>query len=139
MNSVLDDRRESRRRGRPSLRSVLQLVDEEVRLLHDRLGGLPRAVEADQILRAIWIDDVHNSTAIEGNTMSRVQVEALVERRQASGGFIENLEVEGYARAACGPRHARPVWCGPPAPARAFGSIESAARWASLVEFSGVA
>lgn len=32
--------------------------------------------------------------------MTRVQVEALVERRQASGGFVENLEVEGYAHAA---------------------------------------
>lgn len=94
------DRREKRGRGRPSLREVLQQVDEEVRLLHERLGGLPRAVEADQILRAIWIDDVHNSTAIEGNTMTRVQVEDLVERRQASGALVENLEVEGYARAA---------------------------------------
>jgi len=53
-------------------------VDEEVQLLHEHLGGLPRAVEADHILRAIWIDDVHNSTAIEGNTMTRAQVEALV-------------------------------------------------------------
>jgi len=94
------DRRENRGRGPPSLRDVLQQVDEEVRLLHEHLGGLPRTVEADQILRAIWIDDVHNSTAIEGNTMTRVQVEALVERREASGGFVENLEVEGYARAA---------------------------------------
>jgi Fic family protein len=61
---------------------------------------LPRAVEADEILRAIWIDDVHNSTAIEGNTMTRAQVEDLVEKRQASGTLVESLEVEGYARAA---------------------------------------
>jgi len=97
---VSSDRRENRGPGRPSLRDVLRQVDAEVRLLHEHLGGLPRAVEADQILRAIWIDDVHNSTAIEGNTMTRVQVEALVERRQASGALVENLEVEGYARAA---------------------------------------
>jgi Fic family protein len=79
---------------------VLTRVDEEVRLLHEHLGGLPRAVEADQILRGIWIDDVHNSTAIEGNTMTRAQVEALVERRRPSATLVETLEVEGYARAA---------------------------------------
>lgn len=69
-------------------------------LLHGSLGGLPRAVEADQILRQIWIDDVHNSTAIEGNTMTRAQVEDLVEHRRASSLLVESLEVEGYARAA---------------------------------------
>jgi hypothetical protein len=86
--------------GRPSLVEVLSRVDEEVQLLHDHLGGLPRAIEADQILRAIWIDDVHNSTAIEGNTMTRAQVEALVERRRPSATLVESLEVEGYAQAA---------------------------------------
>jgi len=79
---------------------VLGRVDAEVNLLHTHLGGLPRAVEADQILRAIWIDDVHNSTAIEGNTMTRAQVEALVEQRRPSGTLIETAEVEGYSRAA---------------------------------------
>jgi len=79
---------------------VLALLDEEVALLHGSLGGLPRAVEADQILRQIWIDDVHNSTAIEGNTMTRAQVEELVEHRRASSLLVESLEVEGYARAA---------------------------------------
>jgi hypothetical protein len=32
--------------------------------------------------------------------MTRAQVENLVERRQASGNLVENLDVEGYARAA---------------------------------------
>lgn len=86
--------------GRPSLEEVLSRVDEEVHLLHTHLGGLPRAVEADQILRAIWIDDVHNSTAIEGNTMTRAQVEQLVENRRASATLTESMEVEAYARAA---------------------------------------
>src|SRR2546428_9006107 len=86
--------------GRPSLQDFLSRVDEEVGLLHGSLGGLPRAVEADQILREIWLDDVHNSTAIEGNTMTRAQVEALVVRRRATGSLVESLEVEGYARAA---------------------------------------
>jgi fido (protein-threonine AMPylation protein) len=86
--------------GRPSLEEVVARVDEEVTLLHDHLGGLPRAVEADQILREIWIDDVHNSTAIEGNTMTRAQVEQLVERRRASASLVESLEVAGYSMAA---------------------------------------
>lgn len=79
---------------------MLARVDEEVSLLHSHLGGLPRAVEADEILRAIWIDDVHNSTAIEGNTMTRAEVEALVEHRRPSATLIESLEVDCYARAA---------------------------------------
>lgn len=90
-----------RKRGRPSLEDVLGLLDEEVELLHRSLGGLPRAVEADQILHEIWIDDVHNSTAIEGNTMTRDQVAELVDhRRLTSGRLVEAMEVEGYARAA---------------------------------------
>src|SRR5438093_10917070 len=88
------------RRGRASLKDVLARVDEEVQLLHEHLGGLPRAVEADYILKEIWLADVHNSTAIEGNTMTRAQVEDLVERRRVSADLIESLEVEGYARAA---------------------------------------
>ena len=86
--------------GRPSLAEVLGNLDEEVELLHNSLGGLPKAVEADHILREIWLDDVHNSTAIEGNTMTRAQVVDLVEGRKASATLVEALEVEGYARAA---------------------------------------
>jgi fido (protein-threonine AMPylation protein) len=94
---MLHDRRKA---GRPSLTELLGTLDEHVRLLRDTLGGLPRAVEADQVLRQIWIDDVHNSTAIEGNTMTRAQVEDLVERSRASGSLAESLDVAGYARAA---------------------------------------
>lgn len=86
--------------GRPTYEETLATLDEEVALLHDSLGGLPRAIEADQILHSIWIDDVHHSTAIEGNTMTRAQVEDLVDRRRASATLLETLEVEGYARAA---------------------------------------
>jgi fido (protein-threonine AMPylation protein) len=88
------------KRGRPSLEDVVGRVDEEVALLHGHLGGLPRAVEADHILRTIWIDDVHNSTAIEGNTMTRPQVESLLDHRKVSADLAETLDVEGYARAA---------------------------------------
>ncbi len=82
------------------MEDVLGRVDEEVTLLHEHLGGLPRAVEADHILRQIWIDDVHNSTAIEGNTMTRAQVENVVERREIQASLTEALDVEGYAEAA---------------------------------------
>jgi fido (protein-threonine AMPylation protein) len=93
--------RKNRGPGRPSLGEVLGILDEEVALLETRLGGLPRAVEADHVLREIWIDDVHNSTALEGNTMTRAQVEELVgPQRRVSANLIEALEVEGYARAA---------------------------------------
>jgi fido (protein-threonine AMPylation protein) len=86
--------------GRPPLVEVLARLDEEVDLLHTHLGGLPRAIEADHVLKEIWIDDVHNSTAIEGNTMTRAQVADLVERRRVTADLVETLEVEGYAKAA---------------------------------------
>ena len=111
---MTDDRRENQR-GRPSLQEVLARLDEEVKLLHTHLGGLPRAVEADHVLRQVWIDDVHNSTAIEGNTMTRAQVENLVERRQASASLAESLEVEGYARAADWVYRNAPDYTGVPA------------------------
>jgi hypothetical protein len=94
------ERIKNTRRGRPSVDEVLAQLDEEVALLHGHLGGLPRAVEADQILRQIWIDDVHNSTAIEGNTMTRVQVQNVVDRRVIQAELGEALDVEGYAEAA---------------------------------------
>lgn len=97
---VVKSRKKRPARGRPSVEDVLRRVDEEVSLLHEHLGGLPRAVEADQILRQIWIDDVHNSTAIEGNTMTRAQVENVVERRPIQAALFEALDVEGYAEAA---------------------------------------
>jgi len=87
-----------RSRGRPSLQEVLDIFDDEVRLLNTHLGGLPRAVEAEHILRQIWLDDVHHSTALEGITMTRAQVEKLVERGQVSASLAESLEVKGSSR-----------------------------------------
>jgi fido (protein-threonine AMPylation protein) len=92
--------RKTGRAGRPSFEEVLGRLDEEVALLRGPLGGLPRAVEADHVLREIWIDDVHNSTALEGNTMTRAEVADVVEHRRASADLVETLEVEGYAQAA---------------------------------------
>lgn len=85
---------------RPSLDSVLDRVDEHVQLLHRDYGGLPRAVEADQILREIWVEDTYHSTALEGSPISRRQVVRLLEEGQASGSLTDSLEIQGYAKAA---------------------------------------
>lgn len=85
---------------RPSGKEVLARVDEQVRLFHSDYGHLPRAVEADEILRNIWIEDTFHSTALEGNVLSRRQVARLLEEGEASGPLKDSLEVEGYARAA---------------------------------------
>src|SRR2546428_11575251 len=109
------ERHQKRGRGRPSLEEVLTTVDEEVALLHDHLGGLPRDVEADQVPPEIWLDDVHNSTAIEGNTMTRAQVAELVERHQAPATHVQSLEVQRYAPAAdLGSPHAKDLDGAPP-------------------------
>jgi hypothetical protein len=96
----------------------VDVLDDEVRLLNTHLGGLPRAVEADQILRQIWLDDVHHSTAIEGNTMTRAQVANLVERGQVTASLVEALEVRGMRRQRTGPTStretmtaSRSAWC----------------------------
>jgi fido (protein-threonine AMPylation protein) len=87
-------------RGRPSLEAILARVDEQVELFHRDYGGLPRAVEADQILREIWIEDTYHSSALEGNPLSKRQVAQILEEGRATGPLTESLEIEGYGRAA---------------------------------------
>jgi Fic family protein len=87
-------------RGRPRLEDLLQRVDEHVALLHHDYGGLPRTVEADEILREIWIEDTYHSSALEGNPLSKRQVRGLLDRGRASGSLPDALEIEGYSRAA---------------------------------------
>ena len=66
------------------------------------MGGLPSPVEAEGIWRGIWLEEAHNSTAIEGNTLVLKQVEALLAEGRAVGNkeLSEYLEVEGYGSAA---------------------------------------
>src|SRR5258706_10538757 len=66
------------------------------------MGGLPDPVEADGIWTAIWHQEAHNSTAIEGNTLVLRQVERLLEDGVAVGDkeLREYMEVQGYAKAA---------------------------------------
>jgi Fic family protein len=67
-----------------------------------RFGGLPSPEEADGIWTDIWYQEAHHSTAIEGNTLVRRQVELLLKQGRAVGDkeLHEYLEVQGYADAA---------------------------------------
>ena len=67
-----------------------------------RLGGLPDPIEAEGIWTAIWYQEAHNSTALEGNTLILRQVEVLLRDGRAVGdkALNEYLEVRGYADAA---------------------------------------
>jgi Fic family protein len=87
-------------RGRPTRADVLARLDELIAHFHLDYGGLPRAVEADQILREIWLEDTYHSSALEGAPLSKKQVVALVEEGQASGPLTDTLEVRGYSDAA---------------------------------------
>ena len=66
------------------------------------MDGLPLPDEAEGIWRAIWYEEVHHSTAIEGNTLVLKQVERLLGEGRAVGNkeLSEYLEVRGYADAA---------------------------------------
>jgi Fic family protein len=91
-----------RPRGRPPRRAVherLALVVEELRT---RLGGLPSPAEADAIWTDIWYHEAHSSTALEGNTLIRKEVEVLLSEGKAVGSkeLKDYLEVTGYASAA---------------------------------------
>lgn len=88
--------------GRPRRADVYQRLDDAFTELRDRMGGLPSPVEADGIWNAIWYEEAHNSTAIEGNTLVRKQVEQLLREGRAVGNkeLKEYLEVQGYADAA---------------------------------------
>ncbi|MFG1673244.1 hypothetical protein [Micromonospora sp. NPDC049282] len=54
---------------------MYQRMEEAVRELRDRLGGLPTPAEAEDIWAEIWHQEAHNSTAIEGNTFVLQEVE----------------------------------------------------------------
>jgi len=88
--------------GRPSRHEVFRRLDEAMAELHHRLGGLPVPAEAEGIWTAMWHQDAHHSTAIEGNTLVLGQVERLLEDGVAVGnlGFREYVEVRSYADAA---------------------------------------
>lgn len=88
--------------GRPSRAQIYANLDRAFAELRDRMGGLPSPVEAEGIWTAIWFQEAHHSTAIEGNTLVLKQVERLLADGVAVGNkeLKEYLEVRGYADAA---------------------------------------
>lgn len=88
--------------GRPSREQLYRRLDEAIAELRDRLGGLPAPAEAEDIWTAIWYQEAHHSTAIEGNTLVLRQVEILLREGRAVGSkeLKDYLEVKGYAEAA---------------------------------------
>ena len=89
-------------RGRPSRQAIYRQLEEGVEELRTRFGGLPTPLEAEDIWGNIWYQEVHNSTAIEGNTLVLKEVEVLLSEGRAVGAkqLTEYLEVRGYADAA---------------------------------------
>ena len=85
-----------------TLEERLRQFDREMADLREHLGGLPRAQEARDIWHAIWLEEAHHSTALEGNTLVLRQVTALLADQLAVGDkpFREYLEVAGYAKAS---------------------------------------
>jgi Fic family protein len=88
--------------GRPSRATVYLRLDEAITELRDRLGGLPTPAEAEDIWSDIWHQEVHNSTAIEGNTLVLHEVERLLEEGRVVGAkpLRDYMEVKGYGDAA---------------------------------------
>jgi hypothetical protein len=88
--------------GRLRREQIYRRLDEAIVELRGRLGGLPDPIEAEGIWTAIWYQEAHNSTAIEGNTLILRQVEVLLRDGRAVGDkeLKEYLEVRGYADAA---------------------------------------
>jgi Fic family protein len=88
--------------GRPSRQAIHQRLALAVEELRTRLGGLPTPEEAEGIWTDIWHHEAHNSTALEGNTLVRRQVEVLLDEGRAVGDkeLKDYLEVRGYADAA---------------------------------------
>jgi Fic family protein len=88
--------------GRPTRDQIYRRLEEATAELHERLGGLPDPIEAEDIWTAIWYQEAHNSTAIEGNTLVLRQVETLLRDGRAVGNkeLREYMEVSGYAEAA---------------------------------------
>ena len=89
-------------RGRPKRQALYERLDTQMAELWERMGGLPRPIEAEGIWKGIWYQEAHHSTAIEGNTLILKQVEVLLAEGRAVGDrqLKDYMEVRGYADAA---------------------------------------
>ena len=88
--------------GRPRRAALYERLNAQIVELREELDGLPSPAHAEQIWRGIWLEEAHNSTAIEGNTLVLKQVEQLLSEGRAVGNkeLSEYLEVQGYGDAA---------------------------------------
>lgn len=77
-------------------------MDEAIRELRERFGGLPTPTEAEDIWSDLWHEEAHNSTALEGNTLVRHEVARLLQEGKAVGAkpLKDYMEVRGYGDAA---------------------------------------
>jgi Fic family protein len=89
-------------RGRPSRQQVFQSLDEARRDL-TIIGGIPEPTVFQDVWADIWIEETHNSTAIEGNTLRRKQIQLLLEEGVVTGAahdLKEWMEAKAYGEAA---------------------------------------
>lgn len=85
------------------------------------IGGLPEPQVFQDVWADIWVEETHNSTAIEGNTLRRRQIQLLLEDGVVSGSqheLKEWLEAKAYGEAA--------KWTYDQAFARRFGTSDVA-------------
>jgi hypothetical protein len=88
--------------GRPSRQEVFESLDGARRDLRI-IGGLPEPTVFEDVWADIWIEETHNSTAIEGNTLRRKQVQLLLEEGKVTGSaheLKEWMEAKAYGEAA---------------------------------------
>jgi Fic family protein len=87
--------------GRPTRQELLQSLDQ-ARADLQAIGGLPEPMVFQDIWAEIWTEETHHSTALEGNTLRRQQVRALLEQGLVSGQTTlrEVLEARAYGNAA---------------------------------------
>jgi Fic family protein len=89
-------------RGRPSRQQVFESLDDARRDL-TIIGGIPEPTVFQDVWADIWIEETHNSTAIEGNTLRRKQVQLLLEDGVVTGAahdLKEWMEAKAYGEAA---------------------------------------
>lgn len=89
-------------KGRPSLHILLNKLTEEAQILKRITGGFPPSVDVNEIWKDIWLEETHHSTALEGNTLTPLELYRLVEQDRVTGNkeMRYYLEVQGYAQAA---------------------------------------
>jgi fido (protein-threonine AMPylation protein) len=88
--------------GRPSREQVFASLDR-ARLDLQVIGGLPEPTVFEDVWADIWIEETHNSTALEGNTLRRKQIQLLLEEGVVTGAahdLKEWMEAKAYGEAA---------------------------------------